>query len=156
MAQPVEIGPSAWCCSDSPDISVVRIHPADVYVSWQAVEDHISRALETTDKLGMDDALTMCAEGEAQLWVGFDFKAEESVIGACITAIETFSDDYRVITTLALGGNDFRRWDQLLLGAVEEFGRENGCDVIEIQGRKGWGKWFQGFTETSRYFVKEL
>ena len=134
-------------------VDVVRFGPEDVEAVWPSVEGFLERAFATTKKLDSADAYCMAMGGEVQLWVGF---GQEGLVGAALTAIETYTNGYRVVTFLAMGGEGFKKWDRQLLGAVEAFGKENGCDAVEIQGRKGWGRWFPEFEPTSWYYAKEL
>ncbi len=155
MAQPLEQEPLVSACL----VEIIRILPDDVELAWQPAKEFLRRAFDTTKKLDNDDAMALCSSGEADLWIGVDpYSSEPCVMGAAITTIEDYTNGYKVVTLLAMGGDDFHSWDIALLRSVEEYGRLHGCDAIEIQGRKGWGRWFrdEGFEPTSWHYAKEL
>ena len=77
---------------------------------------------------------TLCAGG-MRLWL-IDF---ERYIGALVTEIVTWPTGLKVARFVLAGGFDSKSWMDLL-PFFEEYGRNNGCKILEISGRPGWEK----------------
>lgn len=53
-------------------------------------------------------------------------------------------------------GHELENGLSMLEKHIEPWFREKGCKLIEINGRKGWGRMLPEYRELSRVFVKEL
>lgn len=56
----------------------------------------------------------------------------------------------RRVLRIWLAGGDMDELRFALSGHAVDYARERGCSVIEVDGRKGWVKVLDGFTETRR------
>jgi hypothetical protein len=131
----------------------------DVDGLWPALSPHLDRAFETTRKIGNPDAKQMCEDGDAQLWAGVIWGEQgdvPAVLGSVVTEIREYTNGYRVLVVLAMGGVEFNRWDQMILKVVEDFAKSEGCDAMDLEGRKGWGRWFPDYKQTSWTYTKEF
>ena len=144
----------------SSEVDVVQVGTLDVEGMWPLLAPHLERAFVLTKKIDSEDARLMCEEGDAQLWAGViwpdEVGGESVVLGAAITQILGHPSGYKTLSVVAMGGDEFKRWDRDLLGAMEEFAKSEGCHAIELTGRKGWGRWFPDYEPTAWTYSKEL
>ncbi len=69
----------------------------------------------------------------ALLWVVWN---EPDLEGAAVTQVEQ-TESSKVCTIVACGGDGMRHWVHLI-GKLEDYARQQGCDCVRIAGRKGW------------------
>ena len=129
---------------------------------WEMASAFVGPALDLTRKLDLEDALALCMEGDAQLWIIWsdDFNnVDLSVgryLGAAVTELQVHRNGYKILTFLGFGGNFIMEWVHDYVTIVEDFARKEGCHAVEMKGRKGWGKVFQDYKQTSWTYTKEL
>ena len=85
-------------------------------------------------------------KGEAQLWP----LPEAGVV----TTIETHPTGLKELVGWLAGGD--LEQIKASVPAIETFAKDQGCDRIAINGRRGWLKAFDGYKELSTVMVKEL
>ena len=113
---------------------------------WQRCHKWISDALEYSGGThSIEDVYLACAIGEAQL-----HPLEKSCI---ITEVV----DYPSLTVcrIWLAGGDL---DELVEAekSIAVWAKAQGCDAMEINGRKGWQRQLKDYTATSVVLTKEL
>lgn len=74
-----------------------------------------------------EDVAEGIASGRMQLWPAED--------GCCVTEILTYPQR-KVLNGAICGGDMDRVLD--MIPAIEEWARLQGCDCVEITGRRGW------------------
>lgn len=78
---------------------------------------------------GFEDVCAAIEAGKMQLWAAED--------GCCVTQISRFPRK-RVLNVFLCGGALERALD--MAPDIEAWGKAQGCDVIEMTGRRGWQK----------------
>ena len=71
--------------------------------------------------------------GHALLWLVW---SAPEIKGAAVTQIVA-TQISRVCVIVACGGENMRLWLPLI-GKIENYARDEGCDAVRILGRKGW------------------
>lgn len=71
--------------------------------------------------------------GRALLWLVWN---EPDIEGAAVTQV-TKTESSKVCTIVACGGGGMRDWVHLI-GKLEDYARQQGCNCVRIAGRKGW------------------
>jgi hypothetical protein len=113
---------------------------------WQRCLKWVTDALEYSGGThSIDDVYQACAIGEAQL-----HPLEKSCI---ITEVV----DYPSLTVcrIWLAGGDL---DELVEAekSIAVWAKAQGCDAMEINGRKGWQRQLKDYTATSVVLTKDL
>lgn len=112
---------------------------------WDAVSPYIESALEYADgKFDLDSIYTALTKGDMQLWLVAG--------GVWVTEIIQYPCSKRVDLFLAAG--EWHNWF-VHFEVIKAWGREKGCDAIEITGRMGWGR-RTGFEEICRTYRVSL
>lgn len=127
----------------------------DIPDLWNRCSEFLDPAFDFTAKLDNEDARELCLLGEAQLWVIWSNDLGQ-FLGSAITEMTIYTNEYKVLTFLAFGGSDALDWTRRFVDVIEQFGRAEGCDAVEMIGRKGWGKVFPDYEPTSWSYTKEL
>ncbi len=90
---------------------------------------------------------------KAQLWGFFDVSG--TISGIVITRFGAIGNR-KAGTVWIASGRPMEAGIELLERCITPWFIEQGCDLIEVNGRKGWGRALEGYREVSRVFVKEL
>jgi hypothetical protein len=129
---------------------VNREQYADV---WPYIENYMHGAAEYTyGRFTKEDILNDLYNKQQQLWVAVN---EDEIYGAVVTEIIV----YPRLQTLVMhftGGKKLPRWKNEMLATLQQFARDNMCDVIESYGRPGWGKVFENDGYKARFVYYEL
>ncbi len=129
----------------------VCVDPAFVHLIWPKVSHWIKAALERGDMgtFGSVEADTLA--GRALLWVVWN---EPDIEGAAVTQIEK-TESSKVCTIVACGGDGMRHWVHLI-GRLEDYARQQGCDCTRIAGRKGWQRMLPDYRTAKVILEKRL
>jgi hypothetical protein len=130
--------------------SLVCVDPARVGELWPHVAAYIRRAMQRGqgDFAGTErDVLA----GRALLWLAH---VEHHVLAAAVTQI---AEDHagKLCNLVACGGHDWDRFGHLI-GGIEKYARDEGCQAVEITGRKGWSRRLRDFSVKHVTLRKEL
>jgi hypothetical protein len=74
--------------------------------------------------------------------------------GAIVTSIENYPSGRKEMRCWLAGGN--LREIQAYEPTLCRWAKEEGCHVMAIVGRRGWGKSLDGYNETAVVLTKEL
>lgn len=124
---------------------ITRIGTDDLNAVWPQAERLLEPALSGAEPLKVK---AFIEDGTYQLWMADDE-------AAATTAINTFPIG-RVLTVVHLGGKNMWKWLGEGLSALEEFGKEQSCDRIRINGRDEWSRVLPGYRKTSVVSEKVL
>jgi hypothetical protein len=116
---------------------------------WARCEPWISAALEHAGRTHtLDDVRETIARGDGQLWAGADC--------ALVTTIET--SPTRKTLLLWLAGGDISELINEWRAEAESWGREMGCTMSMVIGRRGWVKALQphGYAPQACILTKDL
>ena len=123
---------------------------------WRStVEDSIQSALDYGyGEYSTEDIRELCKQQQMQLWL---FGDEKELKGCFVTQILNYPQK-SVLLVLLLGGNDLKEHIGDIYELLNRFGKDKGCEVISIFGRKGWGNYLKDFKikEKARMFTKEI
>lgn len=112
---------------------------------------------------GWADLLASCREEKSQMWV-LAFTSDEleeageppQVIGSAVSQIVQYPQKKAAVVR-ALGMEPgFLDWIPSVMAGFEGWALEEGCEVVEINGRAGWRKVLPEYAEAYRTFVKEI
>lgn len=124
---------------------------------WPKVKEHLKPAIEQSNgRWAPEYVLAGLVTGDQTLWVVMDENNEECV-GAATTEITQYPEK-KYVAIHFLGGNDFDKWYQDLLGALCDYAKYYGCAGIECNARFGFWKFFKndGFRKVSVFYEKEI
>lgn len=90
-----------------------------------------------------EDLLDGVRNGVMQLWIITDDE-KEILYGAGLTEIRPYPRA-KILNLFLLGAKNMDKWKQQLSAAVEMFAKAEGCDFLQIIGRKGWERYPDAF-----------
>lgn len=129
-------------CGDGPDVSlqyrrVIQVPPHEVWLAWPFVKDMLAKSMHYGEApYTLTDLYLDCIDGHATLWT---LAKGNAVIGAGIAAIDNWRSA-RILSLRVGGSTDMRACVHELLGAVEAWGRAQGCTRMHFSGRRGWAR----------------
>jgi len=125
---------------------------------WEDARKHLLRAEgRFNGKCTVDDIGKLVAKGELDLWAVADDENEQEIVGAIVTRLfETPRKKIMEIMVCAGDGLNDHLYESMK--ELENFARLNHCDVMRVEGRKGWVRALKpyGLNETSTIVEKEL
>jgi hypothetical protein len=137
---------------------IITIVPTEHKVqAWMVAKPFIEKALKlVADRFDILDIWEMVAKNDYQLWLIID---NDRVIGAFVTHIVDHPKA-RGINVPYMGADEHTvdGWFDDTLSAIEDYGRLNGCSLIEFIGREGWTRRFKknGLHKSMCIFEKQL
>lgn len=106
----------------------------------------------TARRMSLNKLVNGLRDSRMQLWFVIE---GESLPSACVvTEIMDYTDTKLCNVVLASGGGNARKWTPFVIEKIEGFARENGCEGVEIFGRKGWLKLLPDY-EVEHYVLKK-
>lgn len=121
---------------------------------WDYVKDDIERALKADfGRMTIEDLRSSIENKTAQLWAIHD-----GAIHAVMTTEIINYPQLNAVRIMTVTGKDSEQWLDLLIDTISRWGAENGADVVEFVGRKGWEKVLtkRGFGETQIFMTKPI
>ena len=108
---------------------------------WPHVQGWLSRAIDKGDRWWSEERLraALTINEGAALFLAID---QKGVHAACAVMVEDKPNGERVMHVPACGGVAVRSWVHLF-DEIEEWGRSQGVDQVEIGGRRGWKRLFE-------------
>jgi hypothetical protein len=120
-------------------INISMIPLQHVPVVWEEAATHVEGALD--GNRSVEEVLQELLDDHATLWVMLDHSVLDGgqlgVMGACVTKVHTYTSR-RVLYVAYCGGERMDEWLDPLLSTLENYGRDAGCAVLEMVGRRGW------------------
>lgn len=143
-------------------MKLLRNSPSCSDVVFPYVQDLLQSALDKGNgEYLIGDIRNELATGHLTLWVGVD--SEEAGIEFAATSIIIEYPQYKSLQIRHLGAmtNTFTRWIDYCWDSTSplmEYCHDNGCNRIEIWGRKGWTRMLEGagFRETYLSLTKDI
>lgn len=102
---------------------------------WPLCEAYIKRALDhTLGEYSPQNIREYCKDRVLQLWL---VSEGDRIVAAVTTEIINYPNrkHCRVVT---LGGSKAVEWTELLVATLSEWAKEQGCEVLEANVRKGF------------------
>lgn len=106
-------------------------------LSMGAIDDvwgTVSNILKTTEDnhLDLEDVYSRLETGEWTLWIS---KVETIIVSAAVTSF-IYYPKYTALRIVLCAGSD-TNWAEAT-AYLEEVAKHNGCETLEVLGRKGW------------------
>jgi len=103
---------------------------------WEDVKEPLQKAfLLDEGRMSINDVKDALEAQRMQLWGIHD----GTLRAVMITQIINYQQ-LRALSVVAVAGKEMDTWLDVLIKAIEEYGAENGCHILEFTGRKGWEK----------------
>ena len=141
-------------------MEVVRIPIEELDKVWGMVEKDIKSALAYSSQLTDSDFVyDLAKQGKFQVWVLWD--KEQKIItnkyfGVVVTELikRKFG---KVCHIYIMTGRQRNKW-QHLISKIEDFAKEEGCEMMELIARPGWQKVYNnyGYKRTHVVLEKEI
>lgn len=134
-------------------MKVSRVYTKDIETMWPLIEGYMKRAAKYTyGRFEAEDIKEGLLKNPQQLWVAFN---DKKIYGAVVTEITKYPR-MTALTVHFLAGIEFESWKEPMLKLVQQFGKDNGCKLIDSYGRPGWEKVWANYGYTKRFIFYEL
>jgi hypothetical protein len=134
-------------------IEVSMVPPQYIDTCWDKVEDFIGKAAKYTyGRYTTGNIYDMVKGGDYDLWVAYE---EGTFKGAVVTNIITYPQK-KILCMQFCGGEQLKLWKDQMLGLLQRFARDSGCEGIESTGRPGWAKVFKNDGYKATWITYEL
>ena len=140
------------------DISFTLVHPRYLDLVWPRVGPCLERATDTSGgRFSLDSVRMDILNFQQLLWVLF--RGDDDLLVSATTQF-VFYPLRKNLCVMFMGTSDHgeRLWlrhRDLVVGALEDFAREHGCDGIELTGRVGWDRVLSKFGFEKKFIVLE-
>lgn len=131
----------------------VKVRVDDIDLVWPVVLPMLQRAIDLNDgDFDGNHVYERLLEDTMQLFVGYN---TDDIIYAAVTELIPYQHN-KALRIVLMGGKQIDSWVDTK--TFEKFGRLEGCNRIEIVGRKGWVKKLisRGYKQTHYIVTKEL
>lgn len=133
---------------------VTAILPEHIEDIWHLVEEYLDGAAKYTyGRFEVEDIKKNLLSQPQQLWVAYEHSGD--VYGAVVTEIIAYPR-MRALVMHFTGGTQLPKWKNEMLALLQQFAKDNNCDVIESFGRPGWEKVFKNDGYKERFTFYEL
>jgi hypothetical protein len=136
------------------DAELLAIPPDGIETVWPIARAQLALAASWTRKVDLDVLKTRLQAGIGQLWMVWVPKDELSLATIC-TDLLVHDTGWKVARVTLIGGGGMDIWRSLLV-ELEQWAREEGCDAIELVGRKGWQRVYTDYEHCETLIVKEF
>ena len=134
-------------------MQVSRVDTKDIETMWPFIEGYMKRAAKYTyGRFEAEDIKEGLLKNPQQLWVAFN---DKKIYGAVVTEVTKYPR-MTALTVHFLAGIEFESWKEPMLKLVQQFGKDNGCKLIDSYGRPGWEKVWANYGYTKRFIFYEL
>jgi hypothetical protein len=134
------------------EITILPVPPAELVMNWPIIEPMIAAALPVTiGRFLPIDVLAMTIAGGAQGWF---VREGNKIIATIITRLDVYPRR-RCLCIWAIGGTDMERWFDDAEEVMTKYARQIGADHFELQGRKGWARYFD-LEPRSVFLIRDL
>lgn len=111
------------------------VNKEDLERVWPVVAPYLDKACRRSGgRRTLEQCVKHLLTGFWQLWICYE--EDGTVYCAAISTINVY-ENHKSINCLLMGGNQLKKWYHLLAGAIEQFGRDNGCTRAETVCRLG-------------------
>lgn len=131
----------------------VKVKVGDIDLVWPVVLPMLQRAIDFNDgDFDGNHVFERLMEDTMQLFVGYN---TDDIIYAAVTELIPYQYN-KALRIVLMGGKQINSWVDTK--TFEKFGKLEGCNRIEIVGRKGWVKKLisRGYKQTHYIVTKEL
>jgi hypothetical protein len=105
------------------------------------IEHYLRKALTKAPEYSLRDILKSIYDGISVLWLIED---DGDIVGSFTVKVYEYPES-KILMLHLLGGDKIEEWLHLL-SEVEDYGRDLGCDLVEMHGRYAWKKLLPDYT----------
>lgn len=130
------------------------VQPEHIDAFWDEAAPFIERAIPEGSLVSLEGVYTRLKAQRHQLW----FLTERHHLKAVVVTEIRQYDLGRALEVLYLSGEGMEDWIKGLEGVLASFGREENCDYIMQDGRKGWLRTLRtlGWEEMNTRMIRRL
>jgi len=127
--------------------------PDVVPTIWSEVQPLIDKALTCSDEAyNSQDYLNLLLDESCALWIGID---DDEIKSALICEVVPYprTNILQIHIWATKSGHDYTQWMEHFK-SIEDFGRDNGCTLIEVTVRKGLArklKWEHNYSVLTKH-----
>lgn len=114
------------------------------------IEHYLRKALTKAPEYSLGDVLKSIYDGLSVLWL---IREGDEVVGVFTVKVYEYPES-KILMLHLLGGDKIEEWLHLL-SEVEDYGRDLGCDTVEMHGRYAWKKLLPDYT-SERIILKKV
>ena len=118
---------------------LVPLPPEKLEEVWPLIEGYARQMADRMpDDWPVEEIKRASAEREITLWLVWEpeTKRHHALAATCVARRPSGK---RILVIEFCAGHDSERWVHLI-SDLEKFGRDNGCERIELRGRSGWAR----------------
>ena len=138
----------------SSSVELVQIPIEGIDRIWGIAAPLLEKATKRTRKIDLGSLRGSLELGEMQLWLGFDTE-DESIPAAVVTQLSEYTSGLKAAQIILLGGLHLNRW-RSVIATIEGWAFTEGCETVEIVGRRGWGRVYPDYAPQEYWFSKEI
>lgn len=139
----------------SADYTAVLIPTDGIDRIWHVAAPLLEKATKRTTKIDLASLYAEAKNDHMQIWLVYE-TSSGSVDAAVATEIVTYTSGVKSARILLLGGLHVNRWKHCI-ATIEDWASNEDCSTVEIVGRRGWGRVYDGDYRPSEYwFAKEI
>lgn len=127
----------------------------DIDTIWEEVSKHLLPAIQF-NKLDTLENLrkNLNLEGRG-LWVLIN--ENQDIFGAATTAIIEYPNrKVLLIDYIGTPPGIFKKYEDLVVSTFQSYAYDTDCDVIKLDGRKGWGKALHKYGAVATRYIYEV
>lgn len=122
---------------------LVCVDPKQVHEIWPHVGALLKAACRRTGLTAFVDIEADILGGRSLLWIAWS----EGKIESAAATVLIDSERGKVCIITACAGRGMKHWLPLI-GGIENYARDEGCNCVRIYGRKGWLRVLDGYRQT--------
>jgi len=124
---------------------------------WPEVEHLFKMATDlSSGRYEPEDVLRELLNDESHLWVTFTLEKEPKILHSINTKFVQYPRKKALLVVFGSGiDNRIDDWLELVDEKLNEFAAQNGCDLIEMTGRMGWGRKLPSIGWKTKYAFTE-
>lgn len=137
-------------------MKIFYVSPDNVGAVWPMFKEYAERVLPLTRKRRCATQFLLdLMKNFEMLWVVMN--DDGKIVGFCTSAITKY-DSVKLLQVRMLGGDFFSEWIDDMHERLETFAKDNGCDGLELIGRRGWVRklerfgWREAFVTVEKRF----
>ncbi len=119
--------------------------------SYSELQPFVIKALTQAPEYAEHDVVRDVLSGSSHMWVAREGRKKRGVV---TTAINTYPQTKTCLIHL-LGGEGIEHWVHLI-SEIEKWGKDSGCDSVEIHGRPAWKKLLPDYSTDRIILTKGL
>jgi len=135
-------------------VKLVSIPKNKINDVWNIVENDIQNALNRSGNYANSQHFKdACNKGVFQLWILWDNDSKHKYYGLVVTELVK-RPLQKCLNIRIMTGKHREKW-QHMIKFIEDFGKKQGCDKMELIARPGWEKVLKQFNYAKSHVLLE-